>query len=258
MRTPTIFIPHGSSFDPSSAFGLRNFYRFQNDREQAFWGYEASPIYTGITVVRSGSGTRSVTTGGSTRTQTISYSQSHTFNRVFLADLVPTVNTTRRFSDGSYDLLNVTVYPAEDEAEFKNYVFGTNRPGRLLSNPKKHHLLITGTKVFAAFNYGSEVTDSDPPVNLTVDLNIRCPFFSYDNPSPTPPDVLPNEYDRWKCLIGIDPADSFGLDVTAYSATKWRDLKGTYTLTVNDSDIDPDNNLWDTNSVVHTAEWTIF
>jgi hypothetical protein len=255
MRTPTIFIPHGDYEGYlNRTFGLRGFLEFRN----AFTtiGAEASPIYTGITIVRSGTGTRVVTSGGTTTTQVISYSQSHTFDRVFITDLALDFDSATQFSDGSYDETFPTASPADDESLFKHYVFGINRTERFLSDPKRHHLFLTGSKGFTGFEYGTQVINANPPTDLTSSFQIGCPFFDYADPFPTPPDVLPNEYDQWNCSIGVDPETSvFGIDVTGYSATKWRDLRGTYTLTKNDSDIDPS---WTSNSVVHTTQWTIF
>lgn len=255
MRTPTIFIPHGDYEGYlNRTFGLRGFLEFRNTF--GIIGSEASPIYTGITVVRSGSGTRSVTTGGMTTTQSISYSQSHTFDRVLITDLALDFDTATQFSDGSYDECFPTASPADDESLFKHYVFGINRAERFLSDPRRHHLFLTGAKSFTGFGYGTQVINSNPATNLTISLTIDCPFFYYDNASPTPPAVLPNEYNQWNCTIGIDPSTTaFGIDVTGYSDTKWRDLRGTYTLTKNDSDIDPS---WTSNTVSHTTEWTIF
>jgi len=251
MRTPTIFIPHGDYEGYlSRTFGMRGFLEFRN----AFTtiGAEASPIYTGITIVRSGSGTRSVTRGGMTTTQTISYSQSHTFDRVLITDLALDFDSATQFSDGSYDETFPTASLADDESLFKHYVFGINRTERFLADPKKHHLYLTGSKGFTGFKYGTQVINSDPQTDLTKAFTISCPFFDYLDPFGT----LPNEYDQWNCIIGAEPeTTSFGIDVTGYSATKWRNLKGTYTLTVNDSAIDAG---WDTNSVVHTTQWTIF
>jgi len=251
MRTPTIFIPHGDYEGYlSRTFGMRGFLEFRN----AFTtiGAEASPIYTGITIVRSGSGTRSVTTGGMTTTQTISYSKSHTFDRILFTDLSLDFDSATQFSDGSYDECFPTASITDDKSLFKHYVFGINRTDRLIADPKRHYLYLTGSKGFAGFKYGTQVINSDPPTDLTKPFTTSCPFFDYLDPFGT----LPNEYDQWNCIIGAEPeTTSFGIDVTGYSATKWRNLKGTYTLTVNDVDIDPS---WDTNSVVHTTEWTIF
>ena len=62
-------------------------------------------------------------------------------------------------------------------------------------------------------------------------------------------------YIEMNCNVGIYPqGNQFGIDVTGYSATKWRDLRGTYTLSVDDSDLD---SSWDSNSVSHTVEWII-
>jgi len=255
MRTPTIFIPHGDYEGYlNRTFGLRGFLEFRNTFGIA--GSEASPIYTGITVARSGSGARSVTIGGVTTTQSISYSQSQTFDRVLVTDLSLDFDTANQFSDGSYDVTFTTVSQANDKSLFKHFDFGFNRIDRSISDPKRHHLFLSGSKVFSNFFYGTQVINSDPPTNLTTPLQIDCPFFFYDNAFPTPPAVLPNEYNQWNCRIGTSPQPNvFGLDVTGYSATKWRNLKGTYTLTVNDSAIDAG---WDTNSVVHTTQWTIF
>jgi len=205
MRTPTIFIPHGDYEGYlNRTFGLRGFLEFRNTF--GIIGSEASPIYTGITVVRSGSGTRSVTTGGMTTTQSISYSQSHTFDRVLITDLALDFDTATQFSDGSYDECFPTASPADDESLFKHYVFGINRAERFLSDPRRHHLFLTGAKSFTGFGYGTQVINSNPATNLTISLTIDCPFFYYDNASPTPPAVLPNEYNQWNCTIGIDPS----------------------------------------------------
>jgi len=251
MRTPTIFIPHGDYEGYlSRTFGLRGFLEFRN----AFTtiGAEASPIYTGITIARSGAGTRVLTSGGMTTTQVISYSQSHTFDRVLITDLALDFDSATQFSDGSYDETFPTASPADDESLFKHYIFGINRTERFLADPKRHYLYLTGSKGFTGFKYGTQVINSDPPTDLIKAFTISCPFFDYADPFST----LPNEYDQWNCLIGVNPETSvFGIDVTGYSATKWRNLKGTYTLTVNDSVIDPS---WTSNSVVHTTQWTIF
>lgn len=256
MRTPTVFIPHGS-YDGDftfPTFGLKKFLEFRNSFGGS--GSEASPVYTGITVVRSGSGTRVVTSGGITTTQTIDYDQSHTFDRVFVTDLTLVFDSSFQFSDGLCDQMFPSNSHDEGTTAFIHYVFGTNRAERFLSDPKRHYLLTPGFMGFQDFNYGTEVIGSNPSTDLIVALQIDCPFFYYNDALPTPPDVLPNEYDQWNCRIGIDPDTTvFGIDVTGYSATKWRDLRGTYTLTVNDVDIDSG---WDTNSVVHTTEWTIF
>jgi hypothetical protein len=251
MRTPTIFIPHGDYEGYlSRTFGLRGFLEFRNAFTTT--GAEASPIYTGITIARSGAGTRVLTSGGMTTTQVISYSQSHTFDRVLFTDLALDFDSATQFSDGSYDETFPTASLADDESLFKHYVFGINRTERFLSDPKRHYLYLTGSKGFTGFKYGTQVINANPPTDLIKGFTISCPFFDYADPFST----LPNEYDQWNCSIGVDPETSvFGTDVTGYSATKWRDLRGTYTLTKNDSDIDPS---WTTNSVVHTTQWTIF
>lgn len=254
MRTPTVFIPRGE-YDTyvSHTKGLRGFLEFSDTFTTI--GTDAAPIYTGITIVRSGIGTREITSGGSTTTQSINYSQSHTFDRVLITDLSLEFAYSP-FSDGPYDDFYPIDEPTDEQSLFSHYIFGTSRANSLLANPKKHHLHLSGLKYFSDFVYGTQVIDSDPSTDLVTLLSITCPRFYYNDPFPNPPDVLPNEFDQWNCLIGADlETPDFGIDVTGYSGTKWRDLRGNYTLEVDDVDID---SSWDTNSVVHTVEWTIF
>jgi len=264
MRTPTIFIPHGSGDDINSSFGLRGLFAGINR--------EASPIYTGITVTRSGSGTRIRDFGGITVEQEISYSASHTFDRYFLPDQSLVISDQNQYSDG---LVESFTFPEDfvspvGETSFLHSFFGRNRGGptsaTAFANPKKHFLGLAGFFGIEDVNFGTQ-TDTDDYGSSVIDiiegLQISCPFFTYNDPSSIP---LPKEYDQWNCRIGVNfgaigftgPANdstSFGIDVTGYSATKWRNIKGTYTLSVNDSDI---VNLWDSNSLVHTNTWTIF
>jgi hypothetical protein len=254
MRTPTVFIPHGSyNSDPVRTFGLKGFLEFRNNLGGI--GSEASPIYTSIKVTRSGSGTRSVTSGGITTTQTISYTKDQTFSRILLTDLSLDYDSRFQFSDGAYDQCFPSEAVPEDKTGFIHYVFGVDRAERYLSDPKRHYLLTPGNRGFDNFKYGTQVINSNPATDLLTTISINCPFFTYAEPFPIFPAVLPNEYDQWNCNIGIDPqGNQFGIDVTSYSATKWRDLRGTYTLSVDDSDLD---SSWDSNSVSHTVEWII-
>ena len=117
MRTPTVFIPHGSyESDPVRTFGLKGFLEFRNSFGAS--GAEASPIYTGITIMRSGSGTRSVTNAGVTTTQTIDYEQSHTFDRAYITDLTLVHDSSLEFSDGSYDQFVASDLPDEGTTGF--------------------------------------------------------------------------------------------------------------------------------------------
>jgi len=264
MRTPTVFIPHGSPYDSFNSYGLRGFF--------GGVGREASPIYTGITVTRSGSGTRTRDFGGVLVEQEISYSVSHTFDRFFLQDQSLVFSGQNQYSDGAVDYFDSPedyVAPV-GETSFIHSIFGSYRgvPNSAVSfaNPKKHFLGLGGFFGIEDVSFGTQ-TETDEFDSYEMDIiqvfQINCPFFTYSNPSASP---LPNEYDQWNCAIGVDfgaigyegggrESTSFGLDVTGYSATKWRDLRGTYTLTVNNSDIDPS---WDSDSVVHTNTWTIF
>jgi hypothetical protein len=246
MRTPTVFIPTGTYIDEIGNFGLGGVFAGRKN---------AAPIYAGITVTRSGSGTRSKPNGsGQTRTQSISYSTSQTYNRKPESDFSYSFYDRIPLSDGSIDEFTETRILAEDEVIFLHSEFGSSLPTRYNVNPKKHYLFIPQdtTKLVT---YGSETVTGFPPFDLDGYVRISTPSFGYLNPSPTPPDTLPVEYDAWACQAGLENGKTVKIDVTGYSATKWRNLKGVYILTIDDTQIDPS---WDTNSVVHTVEWTIF
>lgn len=247
MRTPTVFIPSGRLISYEIAtFGLGNMFT---------GGHEASPIYTGITVTRSGSGARSKPGfTGSTTTQSINYSISHTYNRSSQSGASYSFLSMVSISDGSIDSFAVTRPYNENEVDFLTHAFGATFPPRNVANPKKHYLMLHQAAEENII-YGTETEADLPPVDLSADFTMWPPAFDYLNPSPTLPDVLPVEYDAWACKAGIGSGSTVKLDVTGFSATKWRDLRGAYTLAIDDVDIDPS---WDNNSVVHTVEWTIF
>jgi hypothetical protein len=273
MRTTTVFLPSGSFVEGAQIpGGPKIFLQFRNLKTNFgsnpaplySSGAEAAPFYAGITLVRSGSGIRVKDFGGYTVTQTISYSQSHTFDRIVIADQTLTISSSTQLLDGRLDvfeyddILGAGSLPNDDETYFRNW--GCKQRNLFFgSDPKKHHLLFNGLKEFTNIALGDEeiVYDSGTPSPITndlfCDLTFKCPFF-YQNDETLP------EFDQWNCKIGatsfgFSETDDFGIDVTGYSATKWRDLRDTYTLTVDDVDINPS---WDTNSVVHTVEWTIF
>lgn len=276
MRTPTVFLPSGS-FDQGSQnpWGPRGFLRFRNSKTNLFSepkeplfsrGAEAAPFYTGITVKRSGSGTRSWDSGSYVVTQTINYSVEQTFNRLSIADqeMEEFISNYNLWNGGydyfSYDgFIGSSTYTNESSTYIRHWLAND----RGFSDPKKHHLLFNGKIIVSPLTYGSEKTvyDSGTPAPTTTDLitygfEVKCPFFFQSDS-----DLA--EFDKWNCEIGLGEygssisalSDSFGIDVTGYSATKWRDLRGSYLLTVNDSDL---TSHWDSNSVVHKAEWTIF
>jgi len=246
MRTPTVFIPTGTYINEIGNFGLGNVFAGRKN---------AAPIYAGITVTRYGSGTRSKPNGsGQTRTQSINYSTSQTYNRKPESDFSYSFYDRIPLSDGSIDEFTETNILAQDEVIFLHSEFGSSLPPRYNVNPKKHYLFIPQdtTKLVT---YGSETVGGGAPFDLNATITIETPAFNYLNPSPTPPDILPVEHDAWGCPAGVNDARIVNIDVTSYSATKWRNLKGTYTASIDDVEIDPS---WVTNSVVHTVEWTIF
>ena len=248
MRTPTVFIPSGRLIDEIGNFGLGGVLGGSAN---------AAPIYAGITVTRSGSGTRSKPNGADqTKTQSINYSTSQTYNRKPESGFSYSFYNRIPISDGSIDQFTVTRTLAEDEVIVRHAQFGASLPPRNNANPKKHYLRFDDSGgIVKTIIYGYETVTGFPPFDLNGSVTLATPKFGYLNTSPTPPGVLPVEYDAWTCIVGIDSVRTVKLDVTGYSATKWRNLKGSYTLTINDTDIDPS---WITNSVVHTVEWTIF
>jgi hypothetical protein len=246
MRTPTIFIPTGRFIYETGNFGLGNVFSGRKD---------AAPIYSGITVTRSGSGMRSKPNSfGDTRIQSIDYTTSFTWNRKPKSDFSYSFYDRIPLSDGSFDVFSETTILAEDEVIFLHSEFGSSLPPRSATNPKKHYLFIT-RDTLKYVTYGSETVGGGAPFDLNANIRIETPAFGYLNPSPTPPDILPTEHDAWGCPAGAGDARIVKIDVTSYSATKWRNLKGTYTASIDDTEIDPS---WVTNSVVHTVEWTIF
>lgn len=219
--------------------------------------YEACPIYEVMEISQRIWGTRSRTSGGNTITQTIDQTETLTLTRTGLS--TSTTPTPRQGSPlwtpgylaeqgSSYDLENGDVFTAArfsvaavegvgpevrfalngDEILAAGPATGTilpsfnQRPGPGLPNPKQQRLWVSGD-VTGDFDYDFTETVSPAGTSTTVTENytLRPPGWGSST------SIVPNTRGaafEW----GYSAAEC--VDTSAWSATKWRDYRGTYAL----------------------------
>jgi len=204
---------------------------------------EAPAYYSSVTVRHWGDGTRVSIDTSATTTQTIEYDESATFSRAPIHTSA-VYNSTDQLEFGTMDLF-VPDPPEDGTCHIK--IKGMPRSNPYLS---RHYL---------DFNFYE-----------TRDVNVGVEAIDYFNPlipDTSGPlmkgiDFMPWEWSGGGVNFG-DPWDVLSIPIGwLYSPspidlsaiTDWRDLRGTYTVSVNNSDID---GSWATNSLVHNTSITI-
>ena len=272
MRTTTITIPSGRYFDDIEfpwLYGLSGF--IQNST------LEAAPFYDSITITRSGTGSRSksVEVDGDTQTttQAIDYTRTCKFNRVLNTDGI-TVDSffgVRQFKDGKLDTVSLKVLDPKivDNGTTEsvtdgecyihhNYIDVFSGIG-VRPDYKKHYLEFKGTCVFDPVVYGTDTYNNgtgDP--DYVTDLES---FILISGPIMYRKDNTVLFFDTWNCPLGIGSGglyDGKGHDLSDFSATKWRNLTGEkFSISMDETDMFPEDTEWDSNTVNHKVEWEI-
>lgn len=271
MRTTTITIPSGRYFDDIEfpwQYGLSGFINNST--------LEAAPFYDSITITRSGTGSRSksVVVDGDTQTttQAINYTRTCKFNRVTNTEgsIDPYYNE-RQFKDGKLDAANLsslapkiidngtTESVTDGECYIHHKLVETIGGVGVRPDYKKHYLEFKGTCVFSPIVYGTDTYNSgvgDP--DIVTDLES---FIEITGPVMRRVDDTLLFFDTWDCPVGLGYGgiiNGYGHNLSDFSATKWRNLKGeNFSISVDETVMFPEDTEWDSNTVNHKVEWEI-
>lgn len=277
MRTTTITIPAGQFFYDAEfpwLYGLSGFVKNSN--------LEAAPFYESITITRSGTGMRSKSEeiDGVTETteETVNYTRTCKFNRISYADNLPdpVYFSQVTFKDGQKDDFFVP-YPevksvddgttqsvSDGECYIHHKLVETIEGVGVRPDYKKHYLEFKGTCVFDPITYGTRTFNDGLGTPTSIDTTDL--FSSIVITGPTMYRKNPDSlfFDTWNCRVGLGYGGEYtdvGYDMSGFSATKWRNLKGeNFSFSVEESVVmpeDPEFPVWDTNTVEHTVEWEI-
>ena len=256
--------------DPTSLFRLPEGYPNFIPGDPSFYcPYEANPIYTSLTVTATYSGSRTKTIDNivSKAITTIVYSGSvsWTWNRVYPSNynnydynLFLTDPTMPARADEAYFGLGVS----HDLSDDMNHLFG-------LINPKRQTLILQrggyeGSPPLVVVGTQTETVEipdnPDSPFITTRDILVggipSPPEFMWDTPqtfagarwSPS----------KWGYSVGGgSPAQ--GENITTWSATKWRDYRGSYSSGPIYMDRDSSGAVvgWDSSDAAITYDWTL-
>jgi len=218
--------------------------------------FEASPIYQSIEISQRIWGTRTSTAFGPTVTQTIDQTETLTLTRTGLASVgastpkqaSPSWHPGALSDGGSYSLENGETFAATRfsvaavDTTLADVGFLLNgdeiieagpatgpllpsffpRPGPGLPNPKQQRLWITGD-VSDGFDYDFTETTTPPGTSATVTETYTLSPPAWGSSTTIPSNTRGSAFE-W----GYSAAES--VDTSAWSATKWRDYRGTYVL----------------------------
>lgn len=207
---------------------------------------EAPDYYTSVTVRHWGSGTRVRDFGSNVVTETISYDQTMTFNRISLNSSVTHRDTDHR-DRGTVDRFDTNA-PGSGETHI-----GLAGPGKGW-DIARHYLVFDFHELIGPVSIGTrEVNYDDPGTDDTSEsimISFYCPPWVWKT-NPTPPTNL---RDRWNVVEIYVGGAGVPVEFDASAITDWRDLRGTYAVSVDDSDID---GSWDSNDVVHHTSFAV-
>lgn len=211
---------------------------------------EAPDFYGDITVRKWATGLRSVALTGPNRTvtETYDYDESVTFTRI-----PHNTDSTFLFSEtnprSSMDTFGAPNPPTSDT---DCYIMMGDASARSYPDFGKHHLRLFFYKLIDPVTVGTYAVNYDDPgtpdtsEDIVSFVEFTAPEWDYSNPSHDYGEL----YDVWNIVCGI-PEGSGTVDL---GVTASRDIRGTYTASINDADID---GSWDTNSVVHHVSLTL-
>lgn len=214
---------------------------------------EAPPFYETIAVRHWGSGNRQKTYAGSpyglTVYESIDYDESKTFTRIPIS--TDAVYNSSIYSDyGQTDLFSTPTSDPPGDGLFKAALMRI--PMYAVPDLRRHYLVAWFEATTGEIVIGSRTINYADPAetDITEDINGSFDFFPWEwVVDPNPPT---NRNDPWNL---IQFPTSWGIEEYDVSAiTNWRDLRGTYEFSKNDSDID---GSWDSNDVVHHTSYVI-
>lgn len=212
---------------------------------------DAPAFYGSVTVRRWGSGARSKALTGPARTVTESYDydESVTFIRIAAN---ASVNSGGRFQSpvGLIDYFSASSPPASDT---DCLILMGDASSRSLPDFGKHHLRLHYYKLIDPVTVGTLATNFDDSGTPDTSEDIVS-FIEFTPPEwgySTPPTDYGQLYDQWMIIAGAAIGTDTQVDL---GCTPSRDIRGTYTASFNDADID---GSWDTNSVVHHVSLTL-
>ena len=215
---------------------------------------EAPPFYSGITMRRWGSGSRAkaYTSPDRTVTETFSYDETAVFTRIPLSASVSFIESARS-AYGSRDEFRPAI-PVNTKC-----LLGLARPfpSRMAVHLGRQYLMGRFYKIVEDLTVGSREVNYDNPAtpDVTTDMIGAVEFFTWQwNFSSGHSGDPRDPYDEFLMPVG----SGYGIDgmaaVAASAISNWRDMRGTYSASKNDSDLD---GSWDTNSVTHHVSLTI-
>lgn len=211
---------------------------------------EAPDYYETVTVRHWGSGTRTKVLTGPARTvtETISYDESATFTRIPIHTSVTHV-ATDQLAYGAVDQ-----FEPDPPGSGECYI-GIARMPRNTPYLSRHYLIFDFYETRDVDIGTTDVDYDDPGTPDTSDpITIGLEFLPwYWSTDPTPPT---NFGDPWNVLNFYQGGGGFSsiAQFDPSSISDWRDLRGTYSVTVADSDID---GSWDTNTITHHTSITV-
>ena len=226
--------------DPTSLFRLPDGYPNLIAGDPSFYcPYEANPIYTSLTVTATYSGSKTQTIDNivskAITTNVYSGSVSWTWNRVYPSNYTKTTDYDRFLTDPP-------VPARADEAYFglgvSHDLSAAMYPLLGLINPKRQTLIlqISGSEgypplaVVGTQTYTVEIPGNpDSPFITTTDILVggipSPPEFLWDTPLTF--NGARRSPSKWGYFVGGgSPAQ--GENITTWSATKWRDYRGSY------------------------------
>ena len=247
IRTVNLFAPNTESFT------LRNLLAVMSGRPGSpISGLaEAPDFYTGLSIRQWGTGTRSaaLTAPARTETQSISYDVTKVFTRVPRLSLISGPGSTLIAYPPS------DIFPVSDPGDGE-CVLGVDtalQHGIGFPYLSRHYLSTSFYAVEGGANAGTYTIDYDDPGTddesgaITGDLLFETWSWEYSaSHSGDGGDPFDELWVPFQSPLAGSPQDWWKIPATDF--TNWRDVRGTYTASIADSDLDGSS---DTNDVKH-------